>query len=96
MSPLNVMLLPVANIAVWHLALRHLAAAEDPDLDHRPLGNLAQELASEVVGAVVERDDRNAAQDYRPEALLGLLGAPSAVMTGQSRPVVIMAMMSTR
>src|SRR5262249_6613825 len=57
------------------LAIRHLAAAEDPDLDHRPLGDLAQELAAEIVSAVVERDHRDPAQDHGPEALLRLLNA---------------------
>src|SRR5262249_9862841 len=58
------------DLAVWRLAV-----AEYPNLDHRPLSNLTQELAAEIVGAVIERDHRNAAQDDRPEPLLGLLYA---------------------
>ena len=77
-------------------AFRHLAAAEDPDLDHRPLGQLAEQLATEVVSAIVERDDRRAAQEHGADALLGFLLALEAVMTGQSRPVATMAMTSTR
>ena len=57
------------------LAVRHLAAAKDSDLDHRSLGNLAQQLTTKIVGAVVERDHWNAAQHHRPEALLGLFHA---------------------
>ena len=75
MSPLNVMLLPVANTVGMAFAVRHLAAPEDSDLDHRPLGQLAEQFAAEVVGAVVERDDRSAAQEHGAEALLGFLDA---------------------
>ena len=56
------------------LAFRHLAAAKDADLDHRALGQLAEQLAAEVVHDVVERDDVGAAQEHSAEALLRLLG----------------------
>ena len=68
------------------LALRHLATPQDADLDQRPLGQLAEQRPAEVVIAIVERDDRGAAEDDRAEALLGFSSLFDAVITGHRRP----------
>ena len=49
------------------LAFRHLAAAEYPDLDDGTFGHLTQELAGEVVGDVVERNDCRSAEQHGAE-----------------------------
>ena len=78
-------------------AFRHFAAAEDADLDQRTFGQLAQQLAVEVVGAVVERDDAGCRSGARCRAAFRFLPRVfPAVITGHSRPVAIMAITSTR
>jgi hypothetical protein len=54
-------------------AIRHLAPPENPDLNHGSLAELAKELATEIVCAVVKRDDRHAAQQDGAQAFLGFL-----------------------
>ena len=39
-------------------AFRHFTAAEDPDFNDRPLGQLTEKFAGKIVDTVVEGDDR--------------------------------------
>ena len=96
MSPLKPTLLPVANIVVWHSQSGRLVAPEHADLDHRPLGHLAQKLAVEIMGQL-SSDTIGLPSSSTALIRFSVSSAlREAVMTGHRRPVAIVAITSTR
>src|SRR6516225_5470575 len=80
------------DVAFWHFA-----APQYPDGDPRALGDVAEDRAIvEVAIAVVERDDGAPLRIIAPTHLAFSSLLVASAMTGQYRPVAIVAIRSTR